>query len=121
MVLNWNIRKSVVRGLRETGVSMLYTSTVLFFGFGIFTFSNFGGTQAMGLLVSITLMVALISNLVLLPSLLIGLERSITTKSFHEPLLQIYNEEEDINLNELTIEDQTRIKKDTLPKNEKNS
>ncbi|HPR30455.1 MAG TPA: MMPL family transporter [Prolixibacteraceae bacterium] len=118
---NWNIRKSVVRGLRETGVSMLYTSTVLFFGFGIFTFSNFGGTQAMGLLVSITLMVALISNLVLLPSLLIGLERSITTKSFHEPLLQIYNEEEDINLNELTIEDQTRIKKDTLPKNEKNS
>lgn len=102
-VTGWNIRKSVIKALTETGVSMMYTSTVLFFGFGIFAISSFGGTQAMGVLVSITLLVAMFSNLILLPSLLIGLERFITTKSFHEPMLQIYNEEEDIDLNELEI------------------
>lgn len=103
-VTNWNIQQSVMMALNETGVSMIYTSTVLFFGFGIFSLSNFGGTQAMGVLVSLTLLVALISNLVLLPSLLIGLERIITTKSFKEPMLQIFNEEEDIDLDELEIE-----------------
>ena len=101
---NWNIQKSVMMALRETGVSMIYTSTVLFFGFGIFSLSNFGGTQALGVLVSLTLLVALISNLVLLPSLLIGLERIITTRSFKEPMLQIFNEEEDIDLDVLEIE-----------------
>ncbi|MCF8359820.1 MAG: MMPL family transporter [Prolixibacteraceae bacterium] len=106
----WNIGKSVLRALRETGVSMIYTSTVLFFGFAIFTFSKFGGTQAMGSLVAITLLVALISNLILLPSLLIGLERKITTQSFHEPMLQIYNEEEDINLDKLEIEESDKKK-----------
>lgn len=99
----WFMRKAVIKALRETGVSMMYTSTVLFFGFGIFAISKFGGTQSMGILVSVTLLVALIANLVLLPSLLIGLERFITTKSFHEPMLQIYDEEEDIDLDELEI------------------
>lgn len=100
---NWNIRKSVIRALKETGVSMLYTSVVLFFGFGIFTLSNFGGTQSMGILVSLTLLVAVTSNLILLPSLLLGLDRLTTTKSFKEPLLHIYNEEEDIELDDLEI------------------
>ena len=100
---NWDIRKSVILALKETGVSMLYTSVVLFFGFGIFTISNFGGTQAMGILVSLTLLVAVTSNLVLLPSLLTGLERSVTTEAFKEPLLHIYDEEEDIELDELEI------------------
>ncbi|MBN2807237.1 MAG: MMPL family transporter [Prolixibacteraceae bacterium] len=103
---NWNIRLSVIKALSETGVSMMYTSTVLFFGFGIFAISNFGGTQAMGVLVSITLLVAMFSNLLLLPSLLIGLEKFMTTKSFKEPMLQIYDEEEDIDLNGLEIEAQ---------------
>ena len=82
---------------------MLYTSVVLFFGFGIFTLSSFGGTQAMGILVSLTLLVAVTSNLILLPSLLSSLERLTTTKSFKEPLLHIYNEEEDIELEDLEI------------------
>jgi predicted RND superfamily exporter protein len=102
-VTNWDIRKSVVLALKETGVSMLYTSVVLFFGFGIFTISNFGGTQAMGILVSLTLLVAVTSNLILLPSLLSGLERLTTTEAFKEPLLHIYNEEEDIELDDLEI------------------
>lgn len=100
---NWDIRRSVELALKETGVSMLYTSVVLFFGFGIFTLSNFGGTQAMGVLVSLTLLVAVTSNLILLPSLLSGLERLTTTQSFKEPLLHIYDEEEDIELEDLEI------------------
>jgi predicted RND superfamily exporter protein len=99
---NWDIRKSVELALQETGVSMLYTSVVLFFGFGIFTLSNFGGTQAMGVLVSLTLLVAVTSNLILLPSLLSGLEKFTTTKTFKEPLLHIYDEE-DIEINNTEI------------------
>lgn len=107
-VTNWDIGKSVVLALKETGVSMLYTSVVLFFGFGIFTLSNFGGTQAMGILVSLTLVVAVTSNLILLPSLLFGLDRLTTTRSFKEPLLQIYDEEEDIELEELEIQPENK-------------
>jgi len=107
---NWDIRKSVVLALKETGVSMLYTSVVLFFGFGIFSISNFGGTQAMGILVSITLLVAVTSNLILLPSLLSGLERLTTTEAFKEPLLNIYDEEEDIELDELEIVSDKELK-----------
>ncbi|MCK5729525.1 MAG: MMPL family transporter, partial [Draconibacterium sp.] len=102
-VTNWDIKKSVILALRETGVSMLYTSVVLFFGFGIFAISSFGGTQALGVLVSLTLLVAVTSNLILLPSLLFGLDRLTTTKAFKEPLLHIYDEEEDIDLDELEI------------------
>ncbi|MFV0267144.1 MAG: efflux RND transporter permease subunit [Draconibacterium sp.] len=100
---NWDISKSVQMALKETGVSMLYTSVVLFFGFGIFSISNFGGTQAMGILVSLTLLVAVTSNLILLPSLLTGLERLTTTEAFKEPLLHIYDQEEEIELDELEI------------------
>jgi hypothetical protein len=52
---------------------MIYTSIVLFFGFGIFIASKFGGTVSLGLLVSSTLFVALFSNLILLPSILLSL------------------------------------------------
>jgi predicted RND superfamily exporter protein len=104
-ITGWDIRKSVVMALKETGVSMLYTSVVLFFGFGIFTLSGFGGTVAMGVLVSLTLLVAVTSNLILLPSLLTGLERLTTTQSFKKPLLHIYDEEEDIEMEELKITD----------------
>ncbi len=77
---NWKIRKSVYGALRETGVSMIYTSIVLFFGFSVFTISSFGGTVALGALVSITLLFAMLSNLLLLPSLLLSLERNIANK-----------------------------------------
>ena len=76
----WQIKKSVYNALRETGVSMFYTSIVLFFGFSVFVISSFGGTQALGGLVSATLLFAMLSNLVLLPSLLLSLERNIANK-----------------------------------------
>lgn len=100
---NWNIRPAVLGALKETGVSMFYTSIVLFFGFSIFIASEFGGTVALGLLVSVTLLFAMMANLLLLPSLLLSLERNITTRSFREPLIDILDEEEDIELEALTV------------------
>ena len=82
---------------------MIYTSIVLFCGFFVFVASDFGGTVALGLLVSITLFVAMLTNLVILPSLLLSLEKSITNKAFREPLIDIFDEEEDIELSELKI------------------
>ena len=97
----WEIGISVSEAVKHIGISMLHTSVVLFFGFFIFIFSDFGGTVALGWLVSLTLAVAMITNLLLLPSLLLSLERYITTKAFAEPLLSIFDEEEDIDLDKL--------------------
>jgi uncharacterized protein len=93
-----DIRKSVSNAIREAGVSMFYTSIVLFFGFGIFSLSGFGGTVALGVLVSFTLLIAVTSNLILLPSMLLTLERIIISRNFEEPLMQIYDDQEDTNL-----------------------
>ncbi len=71
----------------------------------MFSFSQFGGTQALGLLVSLTLLIAMITNLVLLPSLLLTLERRITTKSFEEPYFDAYAEESDMDWDNLNIEE----------------
>lgn len=101
---NWNIKNSVLEALRETGYSMIYSSVVLFFGFSIFILSSFGGTEALGYLISFTLVIALLSNLFILPSLLLTLDKHITTKAFKEPLLEIFDEEEDIDLDELEID-----------------
>ncbi|NOQ91145.1 MAG: MMPL family transporter [Flavobacteriaceae bacterium] len=92
----WNVRKSVYAALRETGVSMFYTSIVLFFGFLVFTISSFGGTKALGGLVSVTLLFAMISNLLLLPSLLLSLESKIANKkTFKKPTITIIPKEDD--------------------------
>ncbi len=92
----WQVRKSVYAALRETGVSMFYTSVVLFFGFLIFTVSSFGGTKALGGLVSVTLLFAMVSNLLLLPSLLLSLETKIANKkTFKKPAIAIIPKEDE--------------------------
>lgn len=96
---NWNIRVSVFSALRETGFSMMYSSIVLFLGFAVFTISTFGGTQSMGFLVSFTLLIALFSNLLLLPSLLLSLDKWLTTRKFEEPLIEFFDENEIIDEN----------------------
>ena len=78
---NWNVKLSVLEALKETGVSMIYTSIVLFCGFFIFIASDFGGTVALGLLVSITLLIAMLSNLLLLPALLLTNEKNLMLKN----------------------------------------
>ncbi len=91
----WRIQKSVYAALRETGVSMFYTSIVLFFGFSVFIISSFGGTVALGALVSATLLFAMLANLILLPSLLLSLERSIANKQvLKKPQIDILPKEE---------------------------
>ncbi len=101
---NWQIKISVLAALKETGFSMIYSSVVLFFGFAIFISSSFGGTVALGYLISFTLLMALLCNLFILPSLLLTMDKFITTRSFREPLLDIFDEEIDIELEELEIE-----------------
>ena len=75
-VCNFNVIKAVEISLKETGMSMIYTSIVLFFGFITFVASEFGGTTALGALTSTTLLVAMVTNLVLLPSLLRSFDKS---------------------------------------------
>lgn len=69
------VAKAASNSFQDTGVSMIYTSIILFFGFVIFAFSSYGGTVALGQLTSLTLLIALFTNLLLLPSLLISLNK----------------------------------------------
>lgn len=100
----WDLKFTIVKSLRETGLGIFYTSIILFFGFIMFVFSQFGGTKALGLLVSLTIIVGMVTNLLILPSLLLSLERLVTTKSFEEPYFEIYDEEEDIELDNLQVQ-----------------
>ncbi len=70
-----NVAKAIQITIQKTGVSMFYTAMILFFGFFIFTASTFKGTQALGILVSITLLMAMICNLILLPAFLMGMNK----------------------------------------------
>jgi predicted RND superfamily exporter protein len=93
----WQIKKSVYNAIKETGISMFYTSVVLFFGFSVFIVSNFGGTVALGALVSATLLLAMLSNLLLLPSMLLSLERSVANeKVLKKPKIKILTDEEEL-------------------------
>ena len=67
-----DMHKSILGSMRETGVSIIYSDLILFCGFMMFFASQFGGTQALGLLVGLTLFVAMFTNLILLPSMLMS-------------------------------------------------
>lgn len=99
----WDLKFTIVKSLRETGLGIFYTSVILFFGFIMFVFSQFGGTKALGLLVSLTILVGMVTNLLVLPALLLTLEKIATSKSFIEPYFEIYDEEEDIELDSLQV------------------
>jgi len=97
IITGGKIQESAVLALHEIGISIVYTALILFFGFGIFTVSKFGGTQALGLLVSITLLVSMFSNMIFLPALLLSIKHSVSGKAFEKPLIVI--EEDGINGN----------------------
>ena len=87
---NWKIRKSVFATFADAGLSMFYTSIVLFFGFSVFMLSSFGGTIALGGLVSITLFFGMLSNLMLLPALVLTLNKTLANKQeLMEPRIDI--------------------------------
>lgn len=84
--------------IHETGVSMIYTALILTFGFGMFGFSSFGGTASLGILLSLTLLVAYASNLILLPCFLLSLEKSILRKEIlNVSVIDIDEEDEEEN------------------------
>ena len=92
-----NIKLSTLNALREAGFSMIYTSIVLVLGFSVFMVSSFGGTQALGLLVSTTLFIAMFFNMIVLPSLLLVLDNHLVTKAFKsEPMIDIDGESEEV-------------------------
>lgn len=91
----WKIKRSIYAAIHETGISMFYTSVVLFFGFIVFMTSNFGGTVALGGLVAVTLLFAMLANLILLPSLLISLEDKVSNENIlKKPKIKIIEENE---------------------------
>ncbi|MCU0468583.1 MAG: MMPL family transporter [Arcicella sp.] len=69
------VKEAIKETILNTGISMFYTAIILFTGFFIFTASTFKGTQSLGILVSITLLMAMICNLVLLPAFLMTLNK----------------------------------------------
>ncbi len=91
---NGAIKISALNALREAGFSMIYTSIVLVLGFSVFIVSEFGGTQALGILISTTLLIAMFFNIMVLPSLLLTLDKRLVSKSFTEPIIEMYEENE---------------------------
>ncbi|HRR23863.1 MAG TPA: MMPL family transporter [Bacteroidia bacterium] len=90
-----SISEAISATIMDTGFSMIYTAVILFFGFSIFAASDFGGTAALGLLISITLLVAMVTNLILLPSLLLSIHKWVSRKEIiSEPLIELDDNEE---------------------------
>ncbi len=90
-----NAAEAISVAIRETGLSMVYTNIILFFGFIIFAASSFGGTVAMGILVSLTLVVSMCTNLILLPAILLSIHTKDSKKEIlEEPLIDITDTEE---------------------------
>lgn len=90
----WKIKEAVLVSIHETGVSMFYTSIVLFFGFITFVNSSFGGIISLGILVSVTLIIAMLSNLILLPAFLMTLAKWAANKEFNHPVFSLYDNSE---------------------------
>ncbi len=82
---------AVSKSLRETGASMIYTSIILFFGFVIFALSDFLGTVALGVLTSTALLIAMFTNLIVLPALLLTFDSGKLDSRQH-PLIESFDE-----------------------------
>ncbi|MDZ4839994.1 MAG: MMPL family transporter [Bacteroidota bacterium] len=92
---NWTIAKTVSNSLKETGTSIIYTSILLLFGFGIFCFSTFGSTVALGALMAITIISATFTNIFIIPALLVSFDRKNSSflKKKMKPAASIESEE----------------------------
>ena len=113
------VPRAISRSICETGTSMIYTSVILLFGFIIFAGSSFGGTQNLGILTSLTLFVAMLTNLTVLPSLLMVFDNGKKMAARQQkarfssviPLIEHYDEfyqedeDEEIDVNKLELPD----------------
>lgn len=102
------IRQAVTDTLMETGPSIIYTSIVLFVGFVIFVWSSFGGTKSLGILMSLSMLISMITNLTLLPTLLnsfdtgkVPSDETYMLEDFDNFYLE--NEDEEIDLNRISV------------------
>ncbi len=87
--------EAISAAIHDTGLSMIYTSVILFSGFAIFSASSFGGTVALGVLVSLTLILSMFTNLILLPAILLSInKRAIKHALIEPPLIDIEDDEE---------------------------
>jgi predicted RND superfamily exporter protein len=106
---NFFVAKAVSESIMETGKSIMYTSIVLFAGFIIFAFSSFGGTIALGLLTSTTLVISMFTNLILLPALIMTFDKPKKKKGEHLLIDEFdssfygENEDEEIDLEKIKI------------------
>ena len=78
----YSLYECVLLSVKDTGASILYTSIVLFLGFGMFAFSQFDGSRALGVLTALTLLSAMLTNLIVLPAMLLSFNHSVTTPEF---------------------------------------
>ena len=85
----------MLNALSETASGMIYSGIVLVLGFSVFSLSKFGGTQALGYLIASTLVVAMMCNLIILPSLILYFDKRATTKAFKKAAIDILDDEED--------------------------
>lgn len=83
----FNVSEAISKSLKETGSSMIYTSIILFCGFIIFVLSEFGGTVALGMLTSITLFFAMLTNVIVLPALILQFDSGKRDRNRH-PLIE---------------------------------
>ena len=91
-----SVAQAISVTIRETGLSMVYTAIILFSGFAIFAASSFGGTVALGILVSLTLLVAMCTNLVMLPAILLSIDnRRRRKEALEEPLIDLSEDPEE--------------------------
>jgi multidrug efflux pump subunit AcrB len=90
-----SIADTVHRTIHDTGLSIIYTSLILTVGFGVFIMSQFDGTKALGYLTSITLLLAMVTNLTLLPALLLWMDKVIEKKN--DALAFLMDEEDNDN------------------------
>ncbi len=104
------VPRAVSESILETGKSIIYTSIVLFAGFIIFAFSDFGGTVALGLLTSTTLIISMFTNLILLPALIMTFDKPRKKKEHLliddlDPNFYGEAEDEEIDLSKIKIHD----------------
>lgn len=105
---NLDISATVKQTIHETGLSIIYTSLILLAGFMIFSFSEFGGTKALGWLTSLTLLMAMITNLTILPALLLWMEKALLKKAKKKELWNALDEETDLDMSELGLKEREK-------------
>ena len=116
---NFVVPIAVSKSLRETGSSMMYTSIILFFGFVIFSLSDFLGTVALGVLTSTTLLIAMFTNLIVLPGLLLSFDSGKRDPEQH-PLIESFDEfyhedeDEEIDRDLLVVQENNQASVDSL-------